>query len=381
MGIEEKMMELKQKVRVLQFTIAESMGGITTYILNHWKYIDKSRIQFDFVTFGKNLICEKELVQQGCIVHHIEHHPTEARQKFIEEFERVLEHGYDVIEIHTSFWEDMIVEEMAQKSGIRKIIIHAHAAGCVKKRASIEVHCRVREKLSDDMATDFWACSKEAAEWIFGSRITKDKVKIIPNAIETERFQYCPEKRKELRRQYKLENRFVVGQVGRLHFVKNHEFTLKILRKLVDIVPNIKLLVIGSGDEEKQLKDMAQKLKVETYVLFLGRREDVKDWLQVMDVFLLPSFSEGFPISLIEAETAGLKCICSDRVTQDAAFTDDVTYLPIEDENLWVKEILKYKDGYERRNGRQAVVEAGYEILDTIHSLENEYMRVKGENK
>ena len=100
-----------------------------------------------------------------------------------------------------------------------------------------------------------------------------------------------------------------------------------------------------------------------------------------MNVFLLPSFSEGFPISLIEAETAGLKCICSDRVTQDAAFTDDVTYLPIEDENLWVKEILKYKDGYERRNGRQAVVEAGYEILDTIHSLENEYMRVKGENK
>lgn len=376
--IEERRME---RIKVLQFTIAASMGGRTTYILNQWRHINKDKIQFDFVTFSKDLSCEKELLQQGCIVHHIEHHPTEDKQHFIEEFEKVLEYGYDVIEIHTSFWEDTIVEEMAKKSGIKKIIIHAHTTGCTKKRASMEVHCKVRESLTDDIATDFWACSREAGEWIFGDSIAKDKVKILPNTIETERFQFCPEKRMELRRRYNLENKFVIGQIGRLEFVKNHEFTLKLLRKLVQIVPNIELLILGSGDEKERLEKLVYEFGIEAHVAFLGRKDDVEDWLQVMDVFLLPSFSEAFPIALIEAETAGLKCVCSDRITQDAVLTDDVVYLSIDDEELWVNEILKYKDGYERKNGRDAVAKAGYEVLDAIHLLENEYMNFIGEDR
>lgn len=366
-----------EKIRVLQFTIASSMAGRTTYILNQWNYINKDKILFDFVTFSGYLSCEEKLLQQGCTIHHIENHPTEDKQKFMDEFEKVLKYGYDVIEIHTSFWEDMIVEEMAKRNGIKKIIIHAHATGITKKHASLEVHYKVRERLTDNIATDFWACSKEAGEWIFGDRIAKDKVKILPNAIETERFQFRPEERIKLRKKYKLENKFIIGQIGRLEIVKNHEFTLKILRKLIEIVPEVELLIIGSGEEKERIEKIVQEFALENHVTFLGRRDDVEDWLQVMDVFLLPSFSEAFPIALIEAETAGLKCICSECVTRDAAFTDDVMYLPIYDENLWINEILKYKDGYERKNGREAVIKAGYDVLDTIHSLENEYMNIK----
>lgn len=367
-------MEVVHKVRVLQFTIAASMGGRTTYILNQWKHINRDKIQFDFVTFSKNLSCEEELLQQGCIVHHIEHHPTEDKPEFIEEFKKVLEYGYDVIEIHTSFWEDTIVEQMAKKAGIKKIIIHAHAAGCVKKRASMEVHCKVRESLTEDIATDFWACSSEAGEWIFGDSIPKSKIKILPNTIETKRFQYCPEKRNELRKQFKYEKKFVIGQVGRLEFVKNHEFTLKILKRLVQLVSNIELLILGSGDEQERLEKLVQEWGLENYVTFLGRRDNVEDWLQLMDIFVMPSFSEAFPIALIEAEAAGLKCICSNQITLDAALTDDITYLSIDDVELWVKEILINKDGYVRKSGHEAVAKAGYEVLDAIRSLENEYM-------
>ena len=371
-------MEVERKIRVLQFTIAASMGGRTTYILNQWRHINKDKIHFDFVTFSKTLSCEAELIQQGCVVHHVVHHPTEDKQRFIKEFERVLDYGYDVIEIHTSFWEDTIVEEMAKERGIKKIIIHAHSTGCTKKRASIEVHCKVRERLTDDIATDFWACSKEAGEWIFGNGITRTKIKIVPNAIETERFQFQPERRLELRRKHGLENKFVVGQVGRLEFVKNHEFTLKVIKELVSFMPNIMLLVLGSGDEQEKIGKMAQELGLETHISFLGRRDDVEDWMQVMDVFVMPSFSEAFPIALIEAETAGLKCICSESITRDAAFTDDVSYLSIEDENLWVEEILKYKNGYERKNRKKVIEEAGYDVQATIHLLEKEYMNYKG---
>ena len=371
-------MEVERKIRVLQFTIAASMGGRTTYILNQWRHINKDKIHFDFVTFSKTLSCEAELIQQGCVVHHVVHHPTEDKQRFIKEFERVLDYGYDVIEIHTSFWEDTIVEEMAKERGIKKIIIHAHSTGCTKKRASMEVHCKVRERLTDDIATDFWACSKEAGEWIFGNGITRTKIKIVPNAIETERFQFQPERRLELRRKHGLENKFVVGQVGRLEFVKNHEFTLKVIKELVSFMPNIMLLVLGSGDEQEKIGKMAQELGLETHISFLGRRDDVEDWMQVMDVFVMPSFSEAFPIALIEAETAGLKCICSESITRDAAFTDDVSYLSIEDENLWVEEILKYKNGYERKNRKKVIEEAGYDVQATIHLLEKEYMNYKG---
>ena len=371
-------MEVERKIRVLQFTIAASMGGRTTYILNQWRHINKDKIHFDFVTFSKTLSCEAELIQQGCVVHHVVHHPTEDKQRFIKEFERVLDYGYDVIEIHTSFWEDTIVEEMAKERGIKKIIIHAHSTGCTKKRASMEVHCKVRERLTDDIATDFWACSKEAGEWIFGNGITRTKIKIVPNAIETERFQFQPERRLELRRKHGLENKFVVGQVGRLEFVKNHEFTLKVIKELVSFMPNIMLLVLGSGDEQEKIGKMAQELGLETHISFLGRRDDVEDWMQVMDVFVMPSFSEAFPIALIEAETAGLKCICSESITRDAAFTDDVSYLSIEDENLWVEEILKYKNGYERKNRKKVIEEAGYDVQATIHLLEIEYMNYKG---
>lgn len=371
-------MEVERKIRVLQFTIAASMGGRTTYILNQWRHINKDKIHFDFVTFSKTLSCEAELIQQGCVVHHVVHHPTEDKQRFIKEFERVLDYGYDVIEIHTSFWEDTIVEEMAKERGIKKIIIHAHSTGCTKKRASMEVHCKVRERLTDDIATDFWACSKEAGEWIFGNGITRTKIKIVPNAIETERFQFQPERRLELRRKHGLENKFVVGQVGRLEFVKNHEFTLKVIKELVSFMPNIMLLVLGSGDEQEKLGKMAQELGLKTHISFLGRRDDVEDWMQVMDVFVMPSFSEAFPIALIEAETAGLKCICSESITRDAAFTDDVSYLSIEDENLWVEEILKYKNGYERKNRKKVIEEAGYDVQNTIHLLEKEYMNYKG---
>lgn len=371
----------KSKIRVLQFTIAASMGGITTYVLNQWKHIDKSKIHFDFVTFSKSLSCEEELLRQGCTIYYMKHHPIENRQQFIKEFEEVLNHEYDVIEIHTSSWEDTIVEEMAQRSGIKKIIIHAHAAGCARKRESLEKHCKVRERLTDEIATDFWACSRESGEWIFGDKITNDKIKIVPNTIETERFQYCPAKRVKLRKKYKLEKNLVVGQVGRLEFVKNHDFTLRILKKLVLVIPDVKLLILGEGSERGRLEELVSRFGLGKNVVLLGRKENVEDWLQVMDVLLLPSHSEGFPIALIEAEVAGLKCICSNRITQDAALTDEVIYLPIDDENLWVKEILKYKSGYERKSGKEAVAKAGYDVFNAIHSLESEYMSVEGKNR
>lgn len=372
--MDEYGMEMRKKVRVLQFVIANSMGGRTVYILNQWKRIDKDKIQFDFVTFSKELSCEAELLQQGCMVHHIKHHPINDKRRFMEEFERVLAYGYDAIEIHTSFWEDTIVERMARQSGIKKIIIHAHATGCTKKRASMEVHCKVRDSLTEGIATDFWACSKEAGDWIFGDNISKDKIKIFPNAIETERFQFLPEKRKKLRQQYKLEHKFVIGQVGRLDYVKNHEFTLKIIKELTMKVPNIELLILGAGDEKERLEQLVKEWGLGNCVTFLGRREHVEDWLQIMDVFVMPSLTEGFPIALVEAETAGLKCICSDRIAQGVAITDDVVYLPLGDERLWTEQILQYKDGYERKNGRETVAKAGYDIMDAIHLVEKEYM-------
>ena len=143
-------------------------------------------------------------------------------------------------------------------------------------------------------------------------------------------------------------------------------------------MPQTILLILGSGNEREKLEKMVQELEIDSHVRFLGRKDNVENWLQIMDVFVMPSFSEAFPIALIEAETAGLKCLCSESITRDAALTEDVSYLPIDNENLWVEEILKYQSGYKRENNQKVVEKAGYEVQSTIHLLEKEYLNCKG---
>lgn len=367
------------KIRILQFPIANTKGGTTEYVLNNWKYIDKSKFQFDFATISKTLDFEDELKEQGCKVYYISCYAEENKAKFIEEMNIILDQGYDVIHLHTNCWKSFLVEELAKKKGIPKIIVHSHNTMVLEedeegRKKALVLHELKKSQLSEDLATDFWACSKMAAEWLFGNRIPEEKVVIMKNAIDVEKFQFDNNIRLKYRKELGLENSFVIGNVGRFVYQKNHEFLINVFIKLKKQKNNVKLLLIGIGPLEGKVLNKVNENNLNDDVIFLNKRVDINKLMQAMDIFCLPSRFEGLPITLIEAQAAGLKCITSENVSQGVEITDDIVRIPL-DEEIWIEKIVKIAEGYARCNNNGIISKAGYSIQNQIKLLENLYCR------
>ena len=373
---------MNRKIKILQFTIASSLGGRTKYIFNIWRHIDKSRFQFDFVTFSEDIIFANELIKDGCEVYKIKNHPNIDMDEFIKEFRTILDNKYDVIEIHTSYWESTIVEQLAKECGIHKIIIHGHSSGISAGRTKndrlspeqlIEIHERVKASLTSDIATDFWACSKEVSSWLFEPEIPGEKIKIVHNTIDTTRFKFSPEQQSSIRKLLGInESDIVLGFTGRLEPVKNVEFIIKIFSDIYQIYKRYKIVIVGDGSLRKELEDLCENLKLTNAFIFVGRVENVEDYLQAMDIFLMPSFYEGFPISLLEAECAGVKCIVSNNITKEVNVLNDISYLPL-DISEWVNEIIKYGGNIDRSRCACKLREKGFDTESEIKNIQDLY--------
>lgn len=375
-----------KKIRILQFPVANSKGGITQYVLQNWKYIDKSLFQFDFATMSKTLSFSDQLEKEGCKIYYISCYAEQNREKFADEFRKILLEGkYDIVHLHTKQWKSFQVEQIAKEVGIKKIIVHAHSTSIDtldKKQREIEVqlHNNVLEQLTEEVATDFWSCSLKASDFIFGDRIRKEKINFMPNAIEFSKYIY----RSEIRRQYRenmgiLEDERVIGHVGRFVYSKNQEFLIEVFVELCKRnntgKQKYKLLLIGSGEREEEYKKLVYEKQLQEQVIFAGHRSDVPELLQAMDIFCLPSRFEGLPISLVEAQASGLSCITSDCVTTEADITGNVYYKPF-NAGKWAECILKILSETHDRNhiAYKQMLESKYNIENQIKDVERRYM-------
>ena len=365
--------------KVLIFTIAETQGGHTQYSLNNFRYIDKKRIQMDFVTFSEKLSFEKEILMLGGKIYYLKNHPQNGEIEFRKEFAEVLENKYDVIHIHTSYWSGTIVEEMAKEYGIEKIIVHAHSTGIGNTKpefsdAVLKKHYKIRSSINQNFATDYWACSLEAAEWLFGSCIPKNRIRIMNNAVDTDRFMFNPSKRNELRQQYNCEDKLVVGFVGRLEQPKNFEFIMELANDLVKKDYAFSFVIIGDGSKRVFIENKIKEYGIENNFFLIGFQNNVEDWLQMMDVFILPSYFEGFPLVLIEAQVSGIKCLTSKNMSNQIMITENVDMLEL---NIgeWEEKLFEYKKGYVRASQGEIVKRKGYDIRQQAKKLEEEYLK------
>lgn len=201
------------------------------------------------------------------------------------------------------------------------------------------------------------------------------------NAIDLTKFAFDKEIREQYRRKLNIENKYVIGNIGRMVFQKNQIFMLHVLEEICRERHDFKLLVVGSGELEENLKRYTQKHGLEDKVLFLGQRNDVNYLLQCMDCFCLPSRFEGLPISMIEAQSAGLPCVVSNQITREADLTGKVEYLDLEVKK-WAETIKKLA-GIEENRARMVdrVADAGYDIYKQIHVLEGMYQKTPNEKK
>lgn len=360
-------------IRVLHVMGCADAGGISAVVLNYYRFIDRTKVHFDIALTvpeaGQNARALQEL---GAEIFFL---PLKSRgmQAFQQALADLLEKGqYDALHVHES--ETCYVAlQVARKLGIRCRIAHSHTCspwegwkGEARRLSGI--------LLNYPISTHVIGCGQRAGERVFGKwNMRRQKAMVLPNAVDTGRFAYNEQVRHEVRGELDVENCFVVGMVGRLSEEKNNGYGLELMPRILREIPNAVLVVVGNGPDEEKFRTKIQELHLEKVVRQLGRRADVDRLYQAFDVYLLPSFTEGFPVAAVEAMSSGLPVLMSDAITRELEFGSAVSYLPLGDMDQWVHAITKWKTDAGRSMRQTEPARNGLDIRDTAHTLEEIY--------
>ncbi len=354
-------------IRVLVVGMTATVGGIENFLMAYCGRIDRTRVQFDFLTRFENAAYpeKREAIGKTYVI------PARSREpmRFYQEIRAFFEQHakeYDVIWDHECMFNDMTPLKLAREYGIPVRIAHSHNPQNMdpspRGRGQELLHRMQRQQLGR-YANVLWACSEASARWACPAMDIP--MTVIANAIDASAFRYQPSVRREVRAHYGLENCLVVGHVGRLQYQKNQMFLLEAFARLRQREPRARLVLAGDGPDLTDLEARAVSLGIDHDVLFLGVRDDVPRLMQAFDLFAMPSRFEGLGMAALEAQAAGLPCILSDAVPRETAITPDVTFLPTEDPDLWSErmlDVLEQTPERVRPDNVQRVEKAGYEI-------------------
>ncbi|MGY6766145.1 glycosyltransferase family 1 protein [Faecalibacterium prausnitzii] len=368
---------MKNPIRVLHYGMSSNLGGIESFIMNVYRNIDKSKVQFDFLTFSPNIAFSDEIKEMGGRIYKL----TSRRKSFVKNHREIYEffkNHKEYINVHVHINTCSYIKPMmaaAKTSNKRKIITHSHNEWR-GNNFRIKLFHKLNQSRVVEYSDSLFACSDVAGRYMFRKDgIESNKYRIIKNGIDTKKYLFNPSIRSKVRRDLDLENKFVIGHIGRLSHQKNHSFLLDIFNKVYQSNKDAVLLLIGGGELESKIKLKIKELGLETAVLMLGVRTDIPDLLQAMDVFLFPSLYEGLGIVTIEAQASGLPCIVSNAVPNEAFITELIQPISLDESSEhWAKEILRYSEGYMRKNTSSEIKENGYDILDTAKWLESFYL-------
>ena len=224
---------------------------------------------------------------------------------------------------------------------------------------------------------EYCACSKIAGESKYTPHIVKNKMIVLNNGVDLSKFQYNTSIRENIRQKYHIsKDTFVVGHVGRFSYQKNHEYLINIFKELLNQEKNAILMLVGSGELESEIKIQVDELGLKNYVLYCGNVNNVNDYMQAMDIFVLPSRYEGLPIVGVEAQAAGLPIVVSEYVSKELDMGKNVTFLPLaEDVKIWVDKLLELKNDRYLEN-TQLLKEHGYDVYQTAEIVRNMYMDI-----
>ena len=290
------------------------------------------------------------------------------------EYQILKKGGYDVIHINGNYFSRIIECMVAKLTGIKKIIVHSHNNGSGNNNVKRVMLHNILKKLFDYFATDYFACSEAAAKWMFSKKIIKkQKYKIIKNGIMINDFKFNELKRKKIREELNIKEKYAIGFVGRLEYQKNPSFLVDIFDETKKQKENAVLLIIGTGSLEKTIKNRIKELKLDKSVIFLGNIANVNDYYNAMDCFLLPSKYEGLGIVNIEAQCSGLNTICSNNVAKEAKASENISFISLNDKEMWVNKILENKT-IDRNNAYKEVIDYGYDIQSVVKEIEDIYL-------
>lgn len=356
-------------LRVLQVVTKMDRCGLETLLMNYYRNIDREIIQFDFLTHREEHgQYDDEIEQLGGNIYHIPplNPLNPGYYKALDDFFRT--HPYNIVHSHLDCTSTFPLRA-AKKAGVSYRIAHIHSTSQDKDfKYPIKM---LSKKMMPYYATDFFACGEVAGKWAFPGK----KFIVMKNAIDTAKYMPNASIRSKVRKEFNLENEFLVGHVGHFAPPKNHTFLLKIFSEFKRIEPSAKLMLVGGGDREPDIIQEAERLGIISDVIFTGVRADVNELMQAMDVFVLPSLYEGLPVTMVEAQAAGLPCVISDKVPTECAIVDGlVKSVALSDDlSIWVDALQKAKN-IERKDHTQEISEKGYDIKQAADWLKNYYI-------
>lgn len=359
-----------EKIRVLQMVGSLGNAGLETVIMNYYRNINRNKIQFDFVV--SSLVKQKyddEIEKMGGKIFRLpsrNKHPI----KYMKSLAKILkENNYKIFHCNTNSASCTVDLAVAKFCNIPIRIAHSHNSSCVKK-----VQHYLLKPFLNFVVTDRFACSKIAADWVFGKR----KYNLINNAIDVSKFKFEQKTREKIRKQLNIDNEDkVIGVVGRLSNQKNPLFMLEVFNELIKRNFKCKLLMIGSGELKNDVEKRAKELKITENIIFTGNINNVNEYYSAMDIFCMPSLYEGLSVALIEAQTNGLKCIISENITKEAIITDNVSILPIDKgTRIWTDMIIEtlIKNYTDHSDVIFQIVNNGYDIITESNKLEQFYL-------
>lgn len=360
-----------------------SNGGQESYLMNMYRNVDHSKVIFDFFTpyYCDNENIKKEIENLGGKIYiyngrfNGEGNKKDLKKNVKDFFEEHKE--YKIVHIHSgSTFALMYISKIARTSGVENVIVHSHCGGF--KNLKYKVIKLISTPYLLKYPTKYYACSNLAAEWKFPKSIVKNnKYVVLKNAVDTSKLYYSEEIRNKMRKELKIEDKFVVGHIGRFSIQKNHEFIIDVFRKILEKKKNSVLLLIGTGELQDNIKLKVKELGIEKNVLFLNLRKDINELLNSMDVFLLPSFFEGLPVVGIEAEATGLPVYTSDRVTKELPIQDLVKYYSLDDgSEKWANNIIDDYKGKNRRNTTDEIIKSGYDVKVAAKIMQDYYIEM-----
>ena len=355
-------------IRVAQVVGKMLNGGVEAVVMNYYRHIDRSKVQFDFIVDEDSTYIPREEIESlGGRIFIIP--PYQKINKYIPALIKLFkENNYKIVHSHINTLS-VFPLYAAKKAGVPVRIAHNHstAAPGEWKKNILKYSLRPFAKV---FATHYAACSKYAGEWLFGKKsMARGEVTIFNNAIDLDKFKYDENVRNEVRKELGIEGKFVIGHVGRFCYAKNHDFLIDIFEKLHEKNPNAVLMLVGDGPGREKIEEKVMQRNLSGQVLFLGNRNDANRMYQAMDVFVFPSRYEGFGLAVVEAQVNGLKVVVSKEVSDETKINDRIEFIDLN------ADIRMWTDSIEKANTRcDSCCKSGdYDIILQTLKLQNYY--------
>lgn len=371
-------------MKVVQIAVGINGGGVGSVLLSYYKNMNNKNVKFDIIIDDRESVkngslLEDEFKKLGCNIFRVTPKSVNLKEN-IRQVSQIIKNGnYDVIHSNMEEWSALYCM-LGKKYGVKTRIAHAHLA-YVKKGFLKSVYNGILKVGLRHYATDLFACSKDAGAYLFGKKaMSKKNFRVLPNAINVEKFTFNKDIRRKMRQEFSLaDSTFVTGFVGRLYYQKNPERMLRVFNEIHAQHSDSALIVVGdckSYDGYDALVEYIKSHNLTDKVIFTGLRTDVNELMQGFDAFVLPSRYEGLGIVYVEAQAASLMTFATNSVVPKEVECCELMHF-IDSEKTdrqWADEILKHSLDYRRFDTSQLIKNAGYEITAEAKKLEEFYM-------